>query len=240
MEILCIIPARAGSKGIKNKNIQKLNGKYLIEHVISSAKKSKLINRIIVSTDGDEIKKIAEKNGIEVPFKRPKKYAHSKAAELDVIKHAIDFLEKSESYIPDIITILHPTNPFVTAENLDKSIKKLKKSKADLVLGVMPVETHPFRSFWHKSKFLEKFSPDFDKYFQRQTFPPVYFPTGDIYTFWYKSFKKYGKVFCPKIEPLFYKNKEITMNIDTPFDLFLAEMTMKYWKKDEKNNFKRE
>lgn len=231
MKILCVIPARAGSKGIINKNIQKLNGRYLIEYSILCAKKSKLVNKIIVSTDGVEIAKIAKKNGVEVPFKRPKKYSHSKAAELDVIKHAINFLEESESYIPDIITILHPTNPFVTPENLDKSIKKLKKSDADLVLGVMPVRTHPFRSFWHKSKLLEKFTPDFDRYFQRQTFPKLYFPTGDIYTFWYKSFKKYGKVFCPKIEPLIYKKDEITMNIDTPFDLFLAEKTIKFWKK---------
>jgi len=234
VKILCIIPARAGSKGIINKNIQKLYGRHLIEYSIFCAKKSKLVNRIIVSTDGDKIAKIAKKLGAEVPFKRPKRYSHSKSAELDVIKHTLSFLEKSESYTPDIITVLHPTNPFVTSENLDKSIKKLKKSDADLVLGVMPVETHPYRSFWYKSKFLEKFSPDFDKYFQRQTFPALYFPTGDIYTFWYKSFKKYGKVFCPKIEPLIYKDEEITMNIDTPFDLFLAEMTMKFWKKYKK------
>ena len=94
----------------------------------------------------------------------------------------------------------------------------------------MPIKTHPFRSFWHKSKLLKKFSSDFDKYYQRQLFPPLYFPTGDIYTFWYKSFKKYGKVFCPKITPLFYKKNEISMTIDTPFDLFQCEMMMKNWK----------
>ena len=236
MKILCIIPARSGSKGIANKNIQKLYGKHLVEYSILCAKNSKLVNRIIVSTDGEKIAKIAKKSGAEVPFRRPKKYSHNKASELDVIKHALNFLEKSESYIPDIVTILHPTNPFVTSKNLDRSITKLKKSDADLVLGVKPVITHPFRSFWYQSKYLKKFSKDFDRYFQRQTFPPLYFPSGDIYTFWYKSLKKYGKVFGPKIEPLIYKDGEITMNIDTPLDLFLAEMTMKFWKKYKKNN----
>lgn len=237
MKILSIIPARAGSKGIRNKNIRNLNGKHLVEYPIICAKKSKFVNRIIVSTDGEKIAKIAKDAGAEVPFLRPKKYSHSKASQLDVIKHTLTFLEKNESYIPDIVVILHPTNPFVTSDLLDRSIKKLKKSNADLILGVMPVKTHPFRSFWHDSQYLKKFSPDFDKFYQRQLFPLLYFPTGDIYTFWYKSFKKYGKVFCPKIEPLFYKKDEISMNIDTPFDLFLSEMTMKYWK-NYKINFK--
>jgi N-acylneuraminate cytidylyltransferase/CMP-N,N'-diacetyllegionaminic acid synthase len=235
MKILCIIPAREGSKGIVNKNIQKLNGKHLIEYSISCAKNSDLVNRIIVSTDGDKIAKISKKAGAEIPFKRPKKWSHDKASQLDVIKHTLEFLEKSEAYFPDIITILHPTNPFVTSKNLDKSIRKLRRSKADLVLGVMAVKTHPFRSFWHKSQFLEKFSKDFDKYYQRQTFPKLYSPTGDIYTFRYSSFKKYGKIFGPKIEPLIYSPEEITMNIDSPYDLFLSEMTMKFWEKYKKS-----
>lgn len=235
MEILTIIPARAGSKGIKNKNIRKLNGKHLVEYPIICAKKSKFVNRIIVSTDGEKIAKIAKSAGAEVPFLRPKKYSHSKSSQLDVVKHTLDFLEKNESYIPDIVTILHPTNPFITTNLLDRSIKKLKKSNADLVLGVLPVKTHPFRSFWHNSKYLKKFSSDFDKFYQRQLFPSLFFPSGDIYTFWYKSFRKYGKVFCPKIEPLFYKKDEISMNIDTPFDLFLCEMTMKSWTNYKKN-----
>ena len=235
MKILCIIPAREGSKGIIDKNIQKLNGKHLIEYAILCAKNSDLVNRIIVSTDGDKIAKISKKAGAEIPFKRPKKWSNDKASQLDVIKHTLEFLEKSESYVPDIITVLHPTNPFVTSKNVDKSIRKLKRSKADLVLGVMAVKTHPFRSFWYKSQFLEKFSKDFDKYYQRQTFPKLYSPTGDIYTFSYKSFKKYGKIFGPKIEPLIYSSEEITMNIDSTFDLFLSEMILKYWKKNKKS-----
>lgn len=234
MKILTIIPARAGSKGIPQKNLQKLNGKHLVQYPIECARNSRFVNRIIVSTDGEKIADIARKSGAEVPFLRPKKYSHSNASQLDVIIHALGYLKKNESYTPDIITILHPTNPFTTSTILDRSIIKLRKSNTDLVLGVMPVKTHPFRSFWHKSKFLKKFTIDFDKYYQRQLFPPLYFPTGDIYTFWHKSFKKYGKVFCPKITPLFYKKDEISMTIDTLFDLFQCEMVMKDWKSYKK------
>ena len=232
---IAIIPARIGSKRVKQKNIKIFEGKPLIYYSIKAAKKTKIFDKILVSTDSKKIRDIVLRYGAEVPFLRPKKYSHSKASQLDVIKHALNFLEKDESYIPDIVTVLHPTNPFVTSSLLDRSIKKLKKSKADLILGVMPVKTHPFRSFWHDSQYLKKFSPDFDKFYQRQLFPSLYFPSGDIYTFWYKSFKKYGKVFCPKIEPLFYKKDEISMNIDNVFDLFLSEMTMKYWKNYKKN-----
>ena len=81
MDVLCIIPARAGSKGIKNKNIQKINNKPVIEYSISCAKKAKLVNRIIVSTDGEKIAKISKDVGAEIPFVRPKKLSGSKVAE---------------------------------------------------------------------------------------------------------------------------------------------------------------
>ena len=187
--ILAIIPARGGSKGIHQKNIKKINGVPIVCLAGLCAKNISQIDRVIISTDCEKIISVSKQYGLDVPFKRPKKWSTDKASQLDVIKHTIKFLEKSEEYFPDIITVLHPTNPFVTSKNLDKSIRKLKRTKADLVLGVMPVKTHPFRSFWYRSQFLEKFSKDFDKYYQRQTFPKLYSPTGDIYTFRYKSFK---------------------------------------------------
>lgn len=234
MNILAIIPARSGSKGIPQKNIRLLNGKPLIEYPINCAKKSKLVNRIIVSTDSEKIAKIAKSAGADVPFLRPKEISGDKASQLDVLKHTLDFLEKTESYIPDIITWLHATNPFTTPDTVDRSIKMLKKSKTDLVLGVFEIHTHPFRSFLLKGKYLKQFRKDFDKYYQRQLYPPLYFPTGDIYTFWYSSYKKHGKIFGPNIIPLIYKNDEISLNIDTPFDLFVAEMTLKHWNKFKK------
>ena len=234
MKILAIVIARIGSKGIPQKNLQKLAKIPLVEHSINCAKNSKLVNRIIVSTDSKKLAKISKNAGAEIPFLRPKKFARDSSSQLDVIKHALDFLEKNDSYIPDIVTILHPTNPFRSPELLDSSIKLLKKSNADLVIEVAEVTTHPYRSFWYKSNFLKQFSPNFHKFYQRQLFPPLYFPTGNIYTFWYKSYKRNGVIFGPKIKPIFAKKNEISINIDTPYDLFVAEMTLKNWKKYKK------
>lgn len=229
MNILAIIPARKGSKGLPMKNIQKVVNKPLIEYPIISAKKSKLINKIVVSTDSNQIAKISESAGAEVPFLRPKRLSLDTTPELDVVKHTLEFLELNQSYVPDIVTTLHATNPFVTSSTLDRSIKMLKFSDADLIIGVLKIKTHPYRSFWYKNGYLKRFSKNFDKYYQRQKYPPLYFPSGDFYTFWYESFKKYGVIYCPKIKPLFYKKNEISLNIDTLFDLFICEMTMKHW-----------
>ncbi len=231
MHVLALVIARRCSKKIPMKNLRKLVGKTLVEHSILSAKNSKLINRIIISTDSQEIARIAKHAGAEVPFIRPKKYSRDSSSQLEVIKHALSFLKKNESYIPDIVTILHPTNPLRTPKLLDRSIRVLKKTNADLVLGVHIVSTHPYRSFWYRKGYLKKFISNFDKYYQRQLFPALYFPTGDIYTFSYESYKNSGKIFGKKIKPLFLKENEVSVNIDKTFDLFIAEMTMKYWNK---------
>ena len=94
MQVLGIIPARGGSKGIPLKNLKKLDGKPLIKYAMDAAKKSNLLNRIVISTDNEKISKIAKNNGVEVPFMRPKRISGSKATQFQVIKHAVDFFKK--------------------------------------------------------------------------------------------------------------------------------------------------
>ena len=126
MEVLVIIPAREGSKGIHLKNILMINGKPLIEYTINSAKKSKLVSRIIISTDSKKIAKIGKNLNIDIPFIRPKKISGDKATSFEVVKHTLEFLEKNESYIPDIIVLLQPTNPLRSTALIDKVINNLK------------------------------------------------------------------------------------------------------------------
>lgn len=229
MEILAIILGRGGSKGIPMKNIQKLAGKPLIVHTISEAKKSKLISKIIVSTDNKKIAKIVQKAGAEVPFIRPKKISHDSSTTIDVVKHAINYLEKKQHYKPDIITLLQPTSPFRTAKIIDRSITMLKNSKSDIVLGVQKIKTHPYRAFWLKGNYLKPFYQDFLKYHQRQLFPTLYYPTGSIYTFWTKTVKKFGHMYGPKIKPLIIENEEYNIDINSIFDLFISEMVLSNW-----------
>jgi len=125
MNIVAIIPARAGSKGVPDKNIKLLAGKPLIAYSIAAAKKSKLINRTIVSTDSKKYASIAKKYGAEVPFLRPSKIAGDNSTDYEFMKHVIDWLNKNENYYPDFVLNLRPVTPFRNPALIDKAIKTL-------------------------------------------------------------------------------------------------------------------
>ena len=157
MKILAIIPARGGSKGVPLKNIRKLNRKPLIEYTIKSAKKSKYVNRVIVSTDDKKIARIAKSCGAEIPFIRPKHLGVSSAKTIDVVKHTLNVLKKKFQYEPDIVTLLNPTVPFRNEDSIDESIQVLVRSKADITIQVKEIKTHPYRAYWLKNGFLKPF-----------------------------------------------------------------------------------
>ena len=232
-KILAIIPARGGSKGIRRKNLQKLSGKPLIAHTIIAAKKTKSINKIIVSTDDKEIGKISKNNGAEVPFLRPKQISKDTSSTIEVIKHALKFLQENQSYVPDIIILLQPTSPLRTSQLITKTINTLKKSKATSVITVSKITKHPYASYWLKNDFLKPFEKNSAKYSRRQEFPDLFFPTGAVYTFWYDTLKKFNSLHGPKIKPIVVHDEDI--DIDNLRDLFFAEMMLKNWKKYKKN-----
>jgi len=235
MNILAIIPARGGSKGISNKNIRKLAGKPLIEYSITSAKKSKKINRIIVTTDNKKIASISKKAGAEIPFLRPKQISKDDTPIIDVIQHTLDFLENTESYKPEIIILLQPTNPLRSIRNIDNCINLLLNSKSSSVISVSLAKHHPDISFTIQNNFLKPLNSKFEKHSLRQKRKLIYSPSGLIYGFWYDTLKKYHSIYGPKIKPLITKNNAELIDIDEPFDLFLAEMILKHWKHFLKN-----
>ena len=229
MEVLGIITARGGSKGIPKKNLRKISGIPLIEYTIRTAQKSQKITRLVVSSDSQEIINLAKKLKVEVPFKRPVKYSRDSTPSFDVINHALQFFKKTENYSPDIIIILQPTSPLRDPLNIDKSIDLLIKTKSSSVLGVFPMKQNPFLSFLiDNNNFLVPYKKDFKKYFQRQKFPSFYYPTGSLYTFWRKTFLKYGNFYGNKIKPLVV-SKEESIDVDDPFDLFLVNMVLTHW-----------
>lgn len=234
LKTLALIPARGGSKGLKLKNIANLAGLPLISYSIKAAEQAKKIDKIVVSTDNLKIKKISEEFGAECPFIRPKKISTDKSAILDVVKHTINFLDVSENFQPDIISIMYPTAPFRTPKMIDDSIKKLIKTNAEIVVGVKKIKTHPYRSYWLKNEKLKPFRKDFLTFHQRQTFPDAFYPTGAIYTFWTKNLKKYDNIYGPNILPLISTNEETCCDIDSKFDLFMNEMMIKNWGKYKK------
>jgi len=109
----------------------------------------------------------------------------------------------------------------------------LKKSNASSILTVSKIKTHPYGSFWYNKKYLKPFKPYFNRYNQRQKYPPLYYPTGAIYTFWFKTLKKYDSIYGPRIKPLITED-EFNIDIDNMFDLFISEMKLLHWEKYKK------
>jgi N-acylneuraminate cytidylyltransferase/CMP-N,N'-diacetyllegionaminic acid synthase len=140
-KILAIIPARAGSKRIPNKNIKEFLGKPLISYTINQAKKCNYIDRIIVDTDSRHIAKIATNLGVEVPWLRPKKLASDKSQIVDSILYSLDRFKKQEKYYPDYVMILQTTSPLREKKDIDDCWNMMKKTKTGTILTVCP--THP-------------------------------------------------------------------------------------------------
>jgi N-acylneuraminate cytidylyltransferase len=148
MKILAVIPARGGSKGIPKKNLIKINGKTLVEHSIQHAKESSLVNRVIVSSENEEILEVARRGGAEVPFKRPMELAEDHVFDQPVFKHVLDGLKATENYVPDIVVHLRPTSPHRVKGWIDQCIQLLiDNPKADSVRSVSVPEKHPYRIF---------------------------------------------------------------------------------------------
>ena len=141
-KIVALIPARGGSKGIKNKNIIDLCGKPLISYTIQAALESKYIDKVIVSTDSQEIADVAIKYGAEVPFLRPGELASDTSKTIDAVMHAVGELEKrKEEY--DILILLQATQPLRTADDIDSAIELFIKNKGQSLVSVSPVEDNP-------------------------------------------------------------------------------------------------
>ena len=148
-EVLALIPARGGSKSIPRKNLIKILGKPLIIWTIELAKKSELINRIIVSTDDEEIAKVALDNGAEVPFIRPSKYAEDQSTDIDVFRHCLKWLKSNENYQPEIIAHLRPTGPARDINLIDLAIKKiLHNPKAHSLRSISLASQTPFKMWF--------------------------------------------------------------------------------------------
>ena len=143
-KILGIVGIRSGSKGVPDKNIRHLLGKPLVGWILEKAKKSKYINRLVVSTDSEIYAEISRNFQAEIPCLRPKEIAQDKSSDLDYVKHMLLFLEEKENYIPDIVVRMMATVPFQTTEDIDAVIEILIKDKnADSSVVIAESRQHP-------------------------------------------------------------------------------------------------
>ena len=235
MKILCIIPARSGSKRIINKNIKKFNGKPLIAWSIEQAKKTFLNKqmRIIVSTDSIQYSEIAKKWGAEVPFLRPKEISGDLSTDYECIKHAVEWFKKNENYNPDIILQLRPTQPCRKVEDINKCLKLFSENheKYDSLRTVVEFEKSPYKMYNINDKYelqplyreINNIKEPFNQC--RQILPKTYLHNGYIDIF-NTTLLERGTISGNKIYP-YVMNKNDTVDIDSMEDWKKAEIYIK-------------
>jgi CMP-N-acetylneuraminic acid synthetase len=186
MHILALIPARGGSKSIPRKNIRPLSGHPLIAYSIAAALQARLVTRTIVSTDDDEVARIAQSYGAEVPFLRPSEFARDDTTDLPVFIHALTSLKEKEGYQPDIVVQLRPTSPIRPPDCVDQAVQiLLDHPDSDSVRGIIPSGQNPYK-MWQVDEqgrmtpllTLHGVAEPFNA--PRQALPQTYWQTGHI------------------------------------------------------------
>lgn len=209
-EILTIIPARGGSKGIPRKNIRNFAGSPLIAWSIAAAQQSEFVTRTIVSTDDEEIAAVARSFGAETPFLRPAEFAQDQTTDLPVFEHALQWLAEHENYRPEVVVQLRPTSPIRPRDCVDGAIKiLLAHPDADCVRGVVPAgqnphkmwrlpggENAPMKNLLDVEGIVEPYNSP------RQILPPIYWQTGHIDVIRASSILKKKSMSGGKIYPL--------------------------------------
>jgi N-acylneuraminate cytidylyltransferase len=185
-EILAVIPARGGSKGIPRKNIRDFAGFPLIAYSIAAAQQSEAVTRVIVSTDDEEIAAVAREYGAEVPFLRPDELARDETLDIPVFEHVLRWLAENEDYHPDLVIQLRPTSPVRPVGLIDQAVQELlAHPEADSVRGIVPAGQNPHK-MWRvgedgRMQSLLKVDGIAEPYnAPRQKLPPVYWQTGHI------------------------------------------------------------
>jgi CMP-N,N'-diacetyllegionaminic acid synthase len=225
LDVVAIIPARGGSKGIPRKNLSAFRGKPLIVSSIEHALASKLISRVLVSTDDPAIRAIAVENGAEAPFLRPKELAQDHVLDQPVFKHALDFLGMT-GYAPDMVVHLRPTAPYRKAEWIDDAIKLMwNRPDADSVRSVSEPDKHPYRMFTiddygFLSPIMKNEHPT-PYLLRRQDLPKIYYYNCVIDVTRPEIILDKCSMTGDKILP-YIMNPDDVIDIDTPRDLEIA------------------
>lgn len=225
-EVLAIIPARGGSKGVPRKNIKSLNGKALIGYTIEAAKSSKYIDKTIVSTEDEQIKAVALNFGAEIPFLRPKELATDMSPSIDGILYTINRLQEEYNYIPEYVCLLQCTSPLRTGKHIDEAFLKLKETNMDAIVSVCESEVNPYWSNVFNGNKLDYFLECGKTITRRQDLPEVYRMNGAIYIVKTEVLMEM-KTFEPEKLTGYIMDNMDSVDIDTKLDFKLAELVIK-------------
>jgi len=223
---VAVIPARGGSKGICRKNLTEILGKPLLAYTIEAAHKAHSLEKVIVSTDDEEIQAVAQACGAEVPFLRPHHLATDTATTLSVLQHAVTYLAAPQGYLADMVVCLQPTSPLRSAEDIDAAVSLCSATGADSVVSLCKAKHHPF---WMKKIVDGRVLPLMDEnenhYTRRQDLPPVYQLNGALYVTRRKVLLEENRVLGHYTAP-YIMPPERSIDIDTPGDVLFAAVLL--------------
>jgi CMP-N,N'-diacetyllegionaminic acid synthase len=223
MKILAIIPARGGSKGIKNKNIIDLNGQPLIYYTLNEAEKVDDLDRIIVSTESNVVKTVCDKIGNYVPSMRPVEFAQDHSRTIDLVEDIIMRLEKVNNETYDYICLLQPTSPLRIAKDIQECIEIIKEQGNGSVVSLAKIdEPHPYKMKIIEGGEVKPLIQGANSSIPRQELPEVFELNGAIYLTETIGLMKNRTFFCEPCVP-FIMPMERSVNINNQFDLRLAE-----------------
>jgi CMP-N-acetylneuraminic acid synthetase len=223
MQVLGIVPARGGSKGVPRKNIRPLNGKPLLQYTAEGALAARRLARVILSTDDEEIAAVGRACGLEVPFLRPPELAADDTPTLSVLQHAVRWLEARATKF-DAVCLLQPTTPLRSPEEIDGSIEMLARSGADAVITVrrVPDEYNPHWVYFEDHDGRLRLSTGEESPIpRRQLLPPAFHRDGSVYVTRRDVLIEQNSIYGRHVVAYHVENGA-AVNIDTPDDFARA------------------
>lgn len=230
MKRIAIIPARSGSKGLKDKNIKLLAGKPMMAYTIKAAERSGIFGCVHVSTDSDEYARIAREYGADVPFLRSDELSGDTAGSWEVVRWTLEqYARRGQAF--DCVALLQPTSPLRTAEDIQNAYRIMQEKQADAVVGVCEAEHSPkICNVLGESGSMDAFI-DEDRIGRRQDLKTYYRLNGSIYILKTETIMNRRKIYG-KNSYAYIMDKWHSIDIDDAFDFFLAETALAKWRED--------
>ncbi len=222
---LGLIPARGGSKGIPRKNLVSVAGKPLIGYTIEAGLRSRHLDRVLLSTDDEEIAETSRRLGLKVPFLRPAELAADDTSMMAVIRHALRELAKTEGDQPTVVVLLQPTSPLRTEAHIDAAIELFEKEQADSVVSVSEPLEHPCDMVSFENGTMTLALSAEERWKGRQTYPNFYFVNGAIYILKAELIEKAMHPWGGRTIPFLMKSLD-SIDVDSHAQLSLADLLL--------------
>lgn len=233
LQVLAVITARGGSRGVPHKNIRSLGGRPLIEYTIEAARRSLRVTRAIVSTDSDAVAEVARHAGAEVPFLRPAQLAEDATPHLPVLQHAVAAMERIAGISYDLVVTLQPTSPFRLPQDIDGTIEALLQAEADSAVSIceMDPSSHPMKAKRLDGGLVIPYCMPEPEGIRRQDLPVAYRRSSAVYVSRRNLIMDHGRFYGDRIAAHIV-DRGRSMDIDSPLDWAVAECMLEQLRRE--------